>query len=144
MTLTEAERERITEKYVVTPDGCWRWTGSFDKDGYGRFQVGPRAKLAHRVMLAAVGRDVPDGMEVDHLCRNRSCVNPDHLEPVTHIENCVRAYHARKACKNGHELTPENTRLEWRTPQGLPWRACRACDRVASAKYAAKRRAAAS
>lgn len=89
---------------------CWLWMGHIH-DGYGR--IG--GKAAHRVVYTIVKDDIPKGLQLDHLCRNRRCVNPDHLEPVTQRENILRgegiaAINKRKThCKNGHEFTPENT-----------------------------------
>lgn len=74
--------------------GCWLWTGSRDRWGYGRFTVrtpvGPRNRMAHIAMYESVVGPVPEGMQLDHLCHNECCINPDHLEPVTPKENCRR------------------------------------------------------
>lgn len=79
----------------VTATGCWRWLGHCLSSGYGR--VGARGILAHRLAYEELVGPIPDGLEIDHLCRNRGCVNPAHLEPVTHVENLRRAHLARKA-----------------------------------------------
>jgi hypothetical protein len=69
---------------------CWEWTGSLMTDGYGQKCHGGRYVAAHRLVYEALVGPVPEGLELDHLCGNPSCVNPDHLEPVTHQENMRR------------------------------------------------------
>lgn len=102
--------ERALEKIskLDGPDGCWIWTASTDAHGYGRIGVkvepGKTALLsAHRLMYETTVGPIPDGLQLDHLCRTRACVNPSHLEPVTHAENMRRGRLARTACRNGHE-----------------------------------------
>lgn len=75
--------------------GCWQWVGARDRWGYPRVSVrvpgkGPRMKMAHIEMYRLVVGPVPDGQQLDHLCHNEGCINPDHLEPVTPKENCRR------------------------------------------------------
>lgn len=117
---------------------CWEWIGCIGKTGgYGKYTIPfrdgtGRSKYvyAHRYAWETLVGPVPDGLDLDHLCRNRKCVNPDHLEPVTRRENLMRgAGFVRKNadkthCKNGHEYTAENTRV---TSNG---RACLACCRA--------------
>ena len=96
-----------------TSDGCWLWTGYIDPQGYGSFRPGGmvRSNKAHRVGYQLLVGPVAPGLSLDHLCRNRGCVNPDHLQPVTPQENTDRGASAKRSrCrKAGHEMTPENT-----------------------------------
>jgi predicted DNA-binding transcriptional regulator AlpA len=83
--------ERFWEK--VEPTGfCWEWTAFKDRKGYGRFRVDDRTMQAHRVAYELLVGPIPEGLHLDHLCRNTSCVNPDHLEPVDLAENVRRGY----------------------------------------------------
>lgn len=78
---------RYTER---EPDGCWRWTGTRDRQGYPFLNVGGAPRRAHRLMYEQLVGPIPSGLELDHLCRVRDCVNPSHLEAVTHTENMRR------------------------------------------------------
>ena len=82
-------------------NGCWNWTASLKSRGYGRFYLNGKYHLAHRISYETLCGDVPDGLQLDHLCRNRSCVNPTHLEPVTCRENLLRGdtFNAKNASK---------------------------------------------
>lgn len=107
--------ERLSSKIATDPSGCWRWTASL-RDGYGQVRVGSRVRGAHVVVYELLVGSVPDGMELDHACRNRWCVNPEHLSPMTHRENVLRgeapsAVNARKThCPRGHQLGGDNGR----------------------------------
>ena len=111
--------------------GCWYWVASVNDRGYGTFQVFKRPKKAHRVSYEMFKGKIPDGLELDHLCRVRNCVNPDHLEAVTHKENVLRGSSFvseqahRTHCKRGHELSGDNL-LPHKLKKGL--RACKACN----------------
>lgn len=114
--------------------GCWSWTGCVTSTGYGRVWNGQRSDWAHRVIYKLASRTIPDGLVLDHLCRNRRCVNPDHLEPVTDRQNTMRgvnpeatrARHKSKThCLRGHPLFGLNIRIDNRGH-----RICRACNAI--------------
>lgn len=134
--------ERALARLGPRPEsGCWEWPGALNK-GYGHLGRGGRGNgtvIAHRVVYEALIGSIPAGLELDHLCRNRACCNPDHLEPVTHAENTLRgesplALHARKThCINGHPLDEANT---YDTPgRG---RVCRTCTAAGARRYRAR------
>lgn len=116
----------------TAPGGCWRWTGNKASNGYGYVSRGRALSkvVAHRVVYTMHRGPIPDGLILDHLCRNRGCVNPAHLEPVTTRENNLRGFgtsgvHARQThCAHGHEFTTENTKI-----RKTGARACRTCMR---------------
>lgn len=118
----------LWDKVTVT-GFCWLFEGWVDKEGYGYARFDLKAQRVHKLAYEQLIGPVPDGLHLDHLCRVRHCVNPDHLEPVTPRENLMRGFtHARvnaekSHCKNGHEFTPENTL------QDDKQRYCRACAR---------------
>ena len=95
------------DKYVAKGDSCWEWGGYRHGNGYGAIWHEGKQVLVHRWSYEHFVGPIPDGLTIDHLCRNRACVNPAHMEPVTSRENTRRAM--RTHCINGHEFTPENT-----------------------------------
>lgn len=114
--MDEAEvRERFNARYTIDPEtGCWLWNGFLGSGGYGQIVVQHRTHYAHRISYELHRGPIPEGMQLDHLCRVRRCVNPDHLEPVTPRLNTLRgtgptAVNAQKThCFRGHPLTPDN------------------------------------
>lgn len=137
--------KNFTGKYRVDADGCWTWTAATQSRGYGSVGLADgtgKTALAHRVAYEHAVGPIPDGMTIDHLCRNRKCVNPDHLEVVTRPENIRRgtdhylATNPNYPC--GHARTPENTQ-EKRTKRGHMNRYCRECNRAAQRAYYARK-----
>lgn len=128
-------------KYVDASGDCWEWTATRSEGGYGRYNHEGRLQAAHRVVWELLVGPIPKGHTLDHLCRNRGCVNPDHLEPVTMRENTLRGYgisaeNARKThCKNGHLFDADNTYYEG------TWRRCKACIRNRARRYYWERQA---
>lgn len=105
--------DRLLEKVFVEASGCWIWQGATASNGYGRIGtgLGKATGQVHRVAYEQMVGPIPSGLHLDHLCRHRLCVNPDHLEPVTQTENNRRAARANRKshCPKGHAMTPENT-----------------------------------
>jgi hypothetical protein len=144
---------RVMKKFTVG-DGCWTWKGSLDKHGYGVFfeknaNTGSKMKgyAAHRLVYEMLVGPIPKGLVIDHLCRNPSCVNPSHLEPVTQGENVRRGNITETSrirreerlvtvthCRRGHEYAVEGVFR----PDGI--RVCRGCWRENMRKYRAKKK----
>lgn len=134
--LTDAEWLRFLRSRGRTKSGCWVWAGSRLPTGYGKFNIKRHSMYTHRIAYMIFVGDIPAGLHIDHLCRNRACYNPAHLEPVTCRENVLRspihmaAINAQKTeCVRGHPLSGENLML---APDG--GRKCRACGRAACNK----------
>ncbi len=113
---------------VVKGPECWTWTGPHSADGYAKAVVNRKPARAHRVAYELLVGPIPAGLTIDHLCRNRGCLNPAHMEPVTNRENVLRgvstaAQRARQAeCKRGHPLSGTNLHIDARG-----FRRCRQC-----------------
>lgn len=114
--------------------GCWDWQGKLNRDGYGYFTTDRKWWSAHKFFYVYIVGEVTEGLELDHLCRNRKCVNPEHLDPVTHLENVRRGDRvSREFCKNGHHLETVGIYKE-NGPHGKTKR-CAECARIATRKY---------
>jgi hypothetical protein len=120
---------------------CWQWTGAKQPTGYGSLWNGARPEQAHRISFRLYKGEIPKGCEIDHLCRNRGCVNPEHLRAVPHRENMrvsdtVMGRNAAKMfCKKGHPLAGTNLYV---SPKGS--RQCRECLRMHARNAKARRR----
>lgn len=141
MKKTRTDQERFHASYEAKPSGCWEWKLKPDRDGYALFSVGSDTDgTARRVRAARWAcqefvADVPVGYHVDHLCRNRICVNPAHLEPVTPLENSRRGANPnRPFCPHGHQMTVDNTYVHPKTGN----KSCRECRRNSIAEYRQK------
>lgn len=138
---------RFWSKVALDPSGCWLWT-TCKNNGYGVFHINHRQSRSHRLAYISLVGAIPEGLQLDHLCRVRNCVNPDHLEPVTRKENILRgegfaAKNARQThCINGHKFTPENTRNITQDGGRFVLRQCRTCLRLNMRRHNAKVRAA--
>lgn len=115
--------EKLLRDHVAVTETCWIWTGALKEKGYGQVSWQGKNKRAHKLFYECFKGPVKDGLVLDHLCRVRRCVNPDHLEAVTPKVNSERGYWASKThCIRGHELAGDNL---YRNPDGN--RHCRAC-----------------
>lgn len=120
--------QRFWSKVLITDyTSCWLWTGTINEKGYAYFKPDGKMVRAHKWIWEQFNGPIAGGLELDHKCRIRHCVNPAHLQPVTHLENMRRGFWAsRTHCSKGHEFTPKNTR--WNGKQ----RVCRECDNARS------------
>lgn len=141
-----AKIERWIARCALTDTGCWEWPGALFGGGYGHVRLASRDRPLHRVVYEHLVGPIPEGLDLDHLCRNRACCNPQHLDPVTRSENLRRspdtggvrrgsvteANMFKTHCPQGHPYDEKNT---YRSRVG--GRKCRACDRERKAQKAA-------
>jgi HNH endonuclease len=141
--LSSAQIDRFWSKAEVAGDDeCWLWQATINYKGYGQVGVFGVVKAAHRVAYLLNGGVIPDGLQIDHLCRVRSCVNPRHLEPVSQYENQIRSpismvstNIAKTHCPHGHPYDDANTHI---TTKG--GRSCRTCRNACTARIRRRQR----
>jgi HNH endonuclease len=132
--MMRASKERLMKNVSVSSD-CWVWMGATSSSGYGTMEVSGKTASVHRVSYELFKGEIPAGMVIDHICKNRICVNPDHLRVVTHKQNTLEnsnasaAINAKKThCVNGHPLEGDNLIVK-KGKNGNETRACRTCAR---------------
>lgn len=138
------DAKRFWGKIQPSDSGCWLWHSSKNRLGYGEFLISGKVRSAHRVAYELWLGPIPVGLDIDHLCNVRNCVNPNHLRACTRSENvmaphsnCLPVQRLRMThCKRGHEFTPENTIRDARNNA----RACRECGRKRWREYAKRKR----
>lgn len=131
--------DRLWDKTVITDSGCLEFTGATNY-GYGVMgaEGGERRTVrTHRQAYIEIVGPIPEGLDLDHLCRNRACWRPDHLEPVSRAENMARGIHANRSkthCKHGHAFDEKNT-YRLTLPNGINRRYCRTCQAAGAIRY---------
>ena len=137
MTIKRPAVRRFIEKiFVVHPTGCWLWQAKLHYKGYAKFRNDAGKKVfAHRWAYEWFRDPIPEGLQIDHLCRTRECVNPWHMEPVTHMENHLRGNinqnKHKTHCDHGHPLTGDNLHIVKKTGE----RRCLECNRRQCREY---------
>jgi hypothetical protein len=147
---TNTPKQRIEDNCIVAPNGCWVWFGAKNDSGYGVMNVNGKRERAHRVAYEAFVGPIPKGLVIDHLCREKRCVNWRHLDPVTssvnvkRFTNSIAKLDQRAQCKNGHPINGAES-VSYRKWGNFNVQYCRECVRItnrrAHAKWRGKRRA---
>jgi hypothetical protein len=135
--------DRVLLRVTISPSGCWEFGGAIASTGYGVINYKGVVHYVHRLVYQELVDEIPPGLHIDHLCRNRKCCFPDHLDPVTQRENMARGFYStgvarESGCPLGHSWTDENV---YRRP-GSGSRQCYECIRRRSTAHAAKRKGA--
>ena len=139
MTETQLSDSFLNRISCPKLSGCWYWTGGHDRTGYGICRQNGKNAYAHRVAYEILIGPIPEGLEIDHLCRQPSCVNPKHMEPVTRRENILRgtgfpAQNAKRThCPKGHSYSGNNLFIDSQNR-----RYCRACRADRTRRWRAK------
>lgn len=120
--------EKHRERIVIQKNGCWNWVGAKSSSGYGNVRINNIQYRAHRVSYIDKFGPIPDNLVIDHLCKNKACVNPDHLEAVSQKINVQRYFSdipKENKCHRGHEITDDNSYF-WKV-SGKTFRGCKPC-----------------
>lgn len=123
------------EDRIIKDGECWLWTGPKDRDGYGQHYLDGKVRVAHRSVYILLRGEIPENNHLHHTCKNKACVNPEHLMPVSYREHASIHRESEGYCKQGHEFTSDNTMY---TSQG--YRKCRECHRKHIREYMRRRR----
>ena len=136
----------LMTKVIKLPNGCWHWVYGVNTGGYGAIKHEGKNVLAHRASYELSKGPIPEGLDLDHLCRNRACINPDHLEAVPPVVNVMRGFGVgvlnlqKTHCIRGHELTAENI-YPPRTRSNPNYRICRLCNNINQQGYRDRKKA---
>ena len=134
----EDPMHRFLDKVDIGDNLCWLYPYT-DKYGYATLYFGRSPEKGHRFMYRVFNGDIPTGYEIDHLCMVKNCINPDHLETVTHSENMARLFSNMNSCRAGHEYNEKNHRI-YINRRGYEVRTCRVCDKLRRRKLRNARR----